>query len=88
MVKIRNWIDAILSSKVAVSAIVILGLVYFISRIDSFEELFVTLASALVGGIAGGLINMRRTKRGQPSLGWWPLFIIAFAAVVIVDTLT
>ena len=88
MAKIRDWIDAIVASKVTMVAMVILALVYFISRIDSFEELFVTLAAGLVGGIAVGLINMRRTKRGQSLLGWWSLAIISFVATGIVDILT
>lgn len=63
MAKIRDWIDAILASKVTVVAMVILALVYFISRIDSFEELFVTLASCLIAAIAIGFINMRHQTR-------------------------
>ena len=88
MAKIRDWIDAILASKVTVVAMVILALVYFISRIDSFEELFVTLSSCLIAAIAIGFINMRRTKRGQSPLGWWPVFIIALVATGGVDILT
>ena len=88
MAKTREWMDAIMRSKVGASAMVILSLVYLIPRIDSFDELFITLASCLVGAIAVGLIDRRRTKRGQSSLGWWPYFFISFVAAAVVDILT